>query len=847
MTLNWSHMRRPIRCRQATRRLSDLFTPSGGGPREQQAQSVASVAATDPGISTAPDAGVSVPETAHAASALSQAAQKGRAGARSPDSTSPAPPNAESREHPAVTKVNAAYAAFSAQPPSRHVSSGAPSAFGGTFSQRLEGREFARDVEQSSRITREDLAQAGDYLIEKFQQEAYANAMRLLAENERITRSEASRYSEISSGDPRTEANELRKAAASLAHVQRMILRRYQFIESRAMARAGGPQYTATADKIDFYMENSPVAQRDPLIASELYPRLEVLRRIWGVRFPILLQEGQDYSRIADASPDELAEYVADTTDSVLRNIASAREKLTPDRIWEIPMLVSYTKATMGIPSNQSSPAQAVVDQHAEARGVDELLINLLLGALGLVLAVGAVVASAGAATPAAAAAAGSLFGAASAVVSVVGAVMEYKRYTFRQAQAGSSLDPARALSRDEPSFLWLAVVVVGAIADLGAAAMSFRTLVEAAKLRSLIALKEAAHAQASVLLEEGELAIDEGKFVERVMSAAEDNVASEARRAEEPLTVALDRELEAQVPNAAQAAKQAAGAGAELRRLVTDLRAHRLDADAIRRVFAEAGDDGKVKGQLLEELFAVRAREALKTPEGIARYARGGPAQGLEFIEPHRIADSAGRKFTDGLFGVVDRERRTFTVANIVEAKAGEAAKAKLSREAARLKGIGEEERAMLRETAIDELLDKYHPVEEGTTAMFARQNRFRHEVATHHADEIQELMEDLYQQGEPGQVRRTIERSNPSVDINTGADIPATVKIDGIEYKILGAHGSTPVTAVLPPSDVGAGRLASTIAKQGLNVSVEKMGLTTQELDAIALAGEQRGESDH
>jgi hypothetical protein len=91
------------------------------------------------------------------------------------------------------------------------------------------------------------------------------------------------------------------------------------------------------------------------------------------------------------------------------------------------------------------------------------------------------------------------------------------------------------------------------------------------------------------------------------------------------------------------------------------------------------------------------------------------------------------------------------------------------------------------------------------------------------------------LYEQGESGQVRRTIERVGPSVDLETGMDIPTRIRIDGVEYEVLGATQSTPVTAVLP-SDVSAGRLASTMAKQGLNIAVDKVGITTSELEALA-----------
>jgi hypothetical protein len=115
----------------------------------------------------------------------------------------------------------------------------------------------------------------------------------------------------------------------------------------------------------------------------------------------------------------------------------------------------------------------------------------------------------------------------------VYGAVEQYQSYTFERAASHSSLDAATALARDDPSIGWLAVSVLGAVIDVGAAALAVRNLAQLARAamatRELAALEQAARAQAKVLAAEGRLVGTEQEFVEAVLASARQRIGGAA------------------------------------------------------------------------------------------------------------------------------------------------------------------------------------------------------------------------------------------------------------------------------------------------------------------------------
>jgi hypothetical protein len=184
----------------------------------------------------------------------------------------------------------------------------------------------------------------------------------------------------------------------------------------------------------------------------------------------------------------------------------------------------------MGIPLDASTPAGRVIDEYQASLKAEETFVKLALGAMGVALAIGAIIVTGGAAAPGVAGAlataeTASALALASAGLGAYSAIEEYAEYRFGHAAAGSSLDPATALSRDDPSLAWLALAVVGAVVDVGAAVVAFKNLAAVSRAahtaEGMLALEEAARAQARVLRREGRLgAMTEQEFVDRIKAA---------------------------------------------------------------------------------------------------------------------------------------------------------------------------------------------------------------------------------------------------------------------------------------------------------------------------------------
>jgi hypothetical protein len=114
------------------------------------------------------------------------------------------------------------------------------------------------------------------------------------------------------------------------------------------------------------------------------------------------------------------------------------------------------------------------------------------------------------------------------------------------------------------------------------------------------------------------------------------------------------------------------------------------LGDDAIERIVRAGlavGEDGALRvskmsqaamrGQLLEELSAVRVREMLKSGRG-AELGIKGSLDNLTFIEGSRIRDASGALFTDGM--IVRRTGTKIEIVAVIESKAGPWSASKLA-----------------------------------------------------------------------------------------------------------------------------------------------------------------------
>ncbi len=283
-----------------------------------------------------------------------------------------------------------------------------------------------------------------------------------------------------------------------------------------------------------------------------------------------------------------------------LANIQTVRNELGERfSIWKQPTIISITHQQMKSGPGEERMVRDKAKQVAEdEKSTKELYAAIALG-LGLLAAIptgGGSLALAGIATAAAVS---------GAALSAYTAYEESQEYLLQSAAANTSLDRANEISKDEPSFLWLALDIAAAITDLGAAkaaCTALRSTIAAAKAaKSATQLPELVGAmrrasispanQAKVISEVLPSGGDIGKalhdirqaFIATAKTAADKETAEIMRRVAER---ALDRGKVIVIPN------------------------HKLEAiDVLRKRLAGRGLDVDAKvNEILKDFFAQSA-----------------------------------------------------------------------------------------------------------------------------------------------------------------------------------------------------------------------------------------------
>ncbi|MCP3961972.1 MAG: hypothetical protein GY719_29370 [bacterium] len=186
-----------------------------------------------------------------------------------------------------------------------------------------------------------------------------------------------------------------------------------------------------------------------------------VLRSL-SAEFPILadpsLVEGSGVVFVGTADKKKLRELLGGTALSVISNIQETRENLREDTslVWQMDPVVARALVSLGIV--QGSVYDAILKDKLGDLADEEAFRALMLAALAIVLGL----VSFGTGTVAVLAAGASF------VLSAWVAVESYQEYEREIEAAGTAFDRARALSAQEPSLFWLALDIIGAIADLG-------------------------------------------------------------------------------------------------------------------------------------------------------------------------------------------------------------------------------------------------------------------------------------------------------------------------------------------------------------------------------------------
>jgi hypothetical protein len=251
----------------------------------------------------------------------------------------------------------------------------------------------------------------------------------------------------------------------------------------------------------DYNVARSPAESDYPILAA--YTPLDTTGTYY------VDQTIDHLSQVARGSSTDLAEKLYDETAEKLANIDKVYRAVAEGdlKVWKLPAVVGLTqdRVHMLAPAVQAKLVEEKV-QAAESEGeILHIALAVLAVALGLIAAIP---------TGGSSLVAGVAFaaGVGTAAISSYLAIEHIQQYSLEAAENGTDFDKARAVSQVEPSLFWLAVDIVGAIADIHAAAAAFRVLStalrEASELRRLAqAGQKAAEAEEAVrrLAEEGE------------------------------------------------------------------------------------------------------------------------------------------------------------------------------------------------------------------------------------------------------------------------------------------------------------------------------------------------------
>ena len=407
-------------------------------------------------------------------------------------------------------------------------------------------------------------------LTDMFQQKAYRLALYTLEQSDLQAKDESSHYGPLFGGKENPEVADFKQATHHLAQVQDALIA----LGNTQDDVIGWPLKTMSRTNVDHYLDkaplqdvpgaNEPKGDDEFAIATRAalakYPsaaaKFKALREIYGQRFPVLMGANQDYTAMATLDAAGVDTYAQTQTSQVRENIMDARQKLSPEKIWSLPIVVAQTKQLLGIA--EGTGANDAIQGKLDDIAMDRVFHALAMAALQLGLQV----------------VAGLLTGGASLVVQGVaigvgaaGVAEEAENYKFAKTMSSRvALDSANRLSTDDPGYFWLAFSIAGLVLDIGFAAATFKSVVAPLKtadgladatkaVKALAAggdaakktvatmddVEEVVRAQARVLKQEGKLAegLTEEIFVERIMSALRRQVATQGQIAEDQAKVA--------------------------------------------------------------------------------------------------------------------------------------------------------------------------------------------------------------------------------------------------------------------------------------------------------------------
>lgn len=356
-----------------------------------------------------------------------------------------------------------------------------------------------------------DLRKQNDTFVKNFVQQAQANALKVLENNEAEVKKEAIRYgiteeqitemktiyhwqtdSESTYSTTRTVYHMDSQSASGkgLQAAANMLLTRRQEV---AKLKTDQEQHKKPmhVDRYVIYVPDEEYHKIGEQI-DEKEKAYDLLRQGLISQFPVLASFSEDKSntsqleQVAQSGPSpETAALIGQQIAEKLGNIQKVRDGFAHNEvdIWKLPRVVGLTRAQLGVTDNTVN-AKLIDTKVQEAQpGALEGILLMAFNLLALILApltegLSLVVA---------------------AGVNAAVAAGHVEEYLMKEALRGSAFDVAKALSADEPSLFWLAVEIAGVFADIGMAAAEMLKLFKAL----------APLAKAAAAAKEGETAIE--------------------------------------------------------------------------------------------------------------------------------------------------------------------------------------------------------------------------------------------------------------------------------------------------------------------------------------------------
>ena len=489
-------------------------------------------------------------------------------------------------------------------------------------------RDLEDDLREEGFASLEDFEAKIKQFESFFERYAIQAAFQILQENEALIQAESKRY-----GGPASSSGALTELKAALVPAKTKV---------QAADRIRPVAKTET-DGLGKGVVYYPAPE-----ALSLYAEAENMGRTLAPRFPILADPNVSIRALVSVDDEKLQSILQSTASDRLSDIQKTRENLAekPSLVWQMEVALERARTRLNIV--QGSIYDAIIRDKLSDIKWDKTFRSLLVG----VLAIGLGIVSAGTGTAAV------LAGAALAGVSIGTLAVHTEEFLIQQAAAGTALDRAKAVTAIEPSLGWLALDVVGAVLDLGAAIGAFRALSGTAKA--------AAEGTATINdLRQKALTVGKQLANDKKIANAEafaDGVAAAAERTQQ------GKKLLAGSPEAANAIRAAAKglddtAVTGLLRLSPEARAIVLtkfagNAEVLTRLGAMAEQSEHVvsavnllRRNLPDKQFEVILGHYLKTRdiESVAKLLRAIGEAGVDDDAIKAIAASMGKVKTEG------------------------------------------------------------------------------------------------------------------------------------------------------------------------------------------------------